>query len=239
MHLETSKWGVVLTLVVLAAGCGEPSASPGGPDGAAGADGDVTKVVPAERFVSGVAQASCEHLFRCCKPAELSAFGVPTKEECLKLFGSAGAIVGDLPGAVKAGRVEYDGAKAAACLDEVAVEACGASASDPMAGHPSCDAAIKGKVAVGSVCETGWECGGGPICVSSGDVGDPGVCVARAKAGDPCESAFDCGESLRCADDGKCAPKKAAGAGCALGDECASGLCTGGACTGATTCTGA
>jgi hypothetical protein len=239
MHVESSKWGVVLTLVTLvAAGCGEPSASPGGPDGAAGPDGSAAKAVPVERFISEASKASCEHLFRCCKPAELSALGLPTKEDCLKLFAAAGAIVGDLPKAVKAGRVEYDGAKAAACLEEVAAEACGASASDPMAGHASCDAAIKGKVAVGSVCETGWECGGG-ICVSSGDVGDPGVCVARAKAGDPCEGLFDCGESLRCADDGKCAPKKVAGAACALGDECASGVCSGGACTGATTCTGA
>jgi hypothetical protein len=239
MHLETAKWGVVLTLLTLAAGCGEPSASPGGPDGAVTADGGATKVVPVERFVSEVAQATCEHLFRCCKPAELSALGVPTKDECLKLFGAAGAIVGDLAKAVKAGRVEYDGAKAAACVAEVAVEACGASGSDPMAGHASCEAAIKGKTAAGSVCETGWECGGGAICVSSGDVGDPGVCVARAKAGDPCEVTFDCGEALRCDETGKCAAKNATGGTCAFGDECVSGVCASGTCASATSCTGA
>lgn len=109
----------------------------------------------------------------------------------------------DIKKAVTAGRAAYDGASAQACLTSVASISCSTIVGG-MADAPDCKKTLAGKVKVGE------KCYGDGI-----DCGDDGYC---SKASGAC--------------DGTCKARIAAGAACAIGDDCIKGYsCVNSVCT--------
>lgn len=98
--------------------------------------------------------------------------------------------------AVTAKRAAYDGSKANDCLAAVKSTACGVGAL--ALNSASCQAAMKGTIAVGSPCY-----GGAPNCVPDAycDLTAntcPGTCKAYAKAGDACAQGQVCAPGTAC-----------------------------------------
>jgi hypothetical protein len=150
-------WLVILFLG--AAACGG--------DGPAGSDDDDDVDPPAslspQQFVAGRARWTCTWAQRCCMKA---VDGVDTSdvEACTQALVASSP---DLVGALASGGVTFDGAQAAACLDELEASSCDpGSTFDGFADHETCRGVVQGTRQVGGACPQGIECSGvGNICV--------------------------------------------------------------------------
>jgi hypothetical protein len=120
--------------------------------------------------------------------------------------------------AIAAGTVQFDGASAQRCLDEI--EATGCAVIDRQS-LEACEATLVGTVAAGGACNLNEECSGDAFCRL--DAMCPGTCQPRAGAAATCEEDDGCQATLRCVD-GVCRAPGASGAGCATANECQGGL---------------
>lgn len=234
-------WSVLLSglmMGVATGGCGSSGSSPDAKGGMAGDGGSASAVMPQD-FFKEVASASCNHLFKCCKPAELSAQMLTSVENCVLAVTAFGSLLGDLKQSVTDKRAVYDEKAAASCVADIANAPCAGTVnmSNPMAPYASCTAAVKGQVAIGGTCKSGWDCAGGATCEVTAAPGDGGIggggtgtCAKVRQLGEPCTFSFDCQDGLACDDTGKCGPKKATGADCTFADDCAGGACVNNKC---------
>jgi hypothetical protein len=79
----------------------------------------------------------------------------------------------------------------------------------------------------GASCRADAECGGDGRCDD-----DAQTCAAAGAAGASCKTER-CGPGLYCDENAHCATRRALGAACELGDECASFTCERSRCVGA------
>lgn len=205
-------------------GAGVGAAGAGG-NGAAGNGGlDVEGLAPidAPTFCKRWAVARTQHLAACYNdphsPADSydDTFRAGQEADCLKILPS-----------IAAGRVTFDGKRAAACA--LAAEAAGAARCANGADESSqCPVAlITGTVPAGGACYDDAtrlyvfgadECAPGNYCRADAC---PGTCTPRAKIGEACNYGT-CVDGAYCKDE-KCAATSALGAAC-TSDSCAKGL---------------
>lgn len=164
------------------AACGGSSDEGGGAGGSV-AVGDL----PAE-----VAKAQCS-LYEKCFGGLATLF--LKGEDCQKVLEerAKNGELGQLGTAVGSGKVKYDGAMAAKCLQEIAARACSELTNRLSA---SCDAAAEGSAAVGEDCSYDFDCKGTAFCKYSGAC--PGKCTDRQAAGGSCTQDDDCQDGLVC-----------------------------------------
>lgn len=117
--------------------------------------------------------------------------------------------------AVEEGRTEYEGAKAAACVDAWRKTDCSELHVEP----DVCREVFRGAVPRGGECTIDQECSGDSIC-SFADA-CPGTCVARLAAGEVCDGSDErCAEGLVCSEaTNRCAQPGRAGDPCGAGVE--------------------
>jgi hypothetical protein len=213
-----------------------------GTEGSGPSDGGAGAAVMPQDFFNKAITASCNRLFRCCKQAELTTLMLTTVDDCVQTVTAFASLLGDLKQAVTDKRAVYDEKAAAKCVADIGNASCAetANASNPMAAQASCTAAVKGQIAAGGTCKSGWDCAGGGTCQFAGAPGQgTGTCTVKGKAGAACDFTVDCDDALYCDDTGKCAPKKTNGADCTFEDDCAGGACVNGKCAAAPPmCTG-
>lgn len=187
----------------------------------AGVDAGVGPV-PIERWCATRAQVECARQVRC---DQLSAVRAP---ECEALH-QAGCDAVSLAGAVHAGRLQYLGAAATACLDAYGGGAC--------AGTPgACDGVFTGLVPPDGGCALEAECDPAGFCFL-GDQVCPHRCLPWAAPGGRCDgwrARCDPGSQTCGAGDAGvmvCGPQQQLGEACPRYDSCAPGLlCLGGQC---------
>lgn len=132
----------------------------------------------------------------------------------------------DLGKAVDAGRVGYDPAFGQACITTAAGFSCAALLDSAAA--PDCLKALNGKVAVGSTCYGGADCGEGKYCSKATPTACSGTCKTQIAAGAACGIADDCVRGYFCSNS-VCTldpPQGSAdvGASCSGGIKCKPGL---------------
>lgn len=223
---------LLIGLTKLLGACGDASegARDGGTVGGdAGPRGDAEVGVPIADLVEEYIVAVCALQVRCGL--------MPDAAACAATLGR-----GDLPQVVafaEAGRVRYDGALLAECLDSLADVACTYTAL-LTAISPSCERFVVGLAADGAACVAGAECAS-ERCVLP-DACTMACCAgtcasAPAAVGGACIDGTGCVDGTRCAD-GRCVALLAEGAPCdQQQDACARGtFCTPEAGGGATRC---
>lgn len=128
------------------------------------------------------------------------------------------ALIGD---AIEAGRVEYDGTKAEACLQELAEVGCGFD-SERVFLKGTCAELMVGTVDAGGDCSVDAECAGEAFCAI--DNSCPGTCTSLRSEGQACDDGDHCQDGLSC--DGTCKAVAARGercgplTACRLDDTC-------------------
>lgn len=171
------------------------------------------KTVGIDQLPGEVAKAQCA-LYQKCFGDLMQLF--LNGEDCLKVSEERvkNGEIGQLASAVDSGKVSYDGAMAAKCLDELAARSC-----DDLVNRltPSCDATAEGSAAVGESCSYDFECKGTAFCKLDG--GCPGKCTERQAAGASCKGDDDCQDGLVCGNATKACVKPAA-----LGEACGGGV---------------
>lgn len=186
-----------------------------------------------EQFAEQSPALTCAQLRECYGDGLIEVFSA----DCETDFGSR-YLEMQLPrlqAAVAVGTVEYDGARAQACLD--AIDAAGCAVGDRPA-LAACDDMLTGTVASGGACSIEPECAGDAFCqIAIGSCG--GSCQARASSGSPCTTSEGCQAGLECYG-GVCRTPAGVGASCQGSDavECAGGLLCVGAMAGPTPAAG-
>jgi hypothetical protein len=138
--------------------------------------------------------------------------------------------------AVEAGRADYDGEAAAACIDKLRNAACDNTLEENRVQPEECDDAFDGNVADGGACFDDEECVSGeceiPSCQMACCTGACAATIPVPAIGQACPNGV-CGDDAFCSEAGTCTALVANGGAC-LGnnDECSYGLyCTeGGTC---------
>jgi hypothetical protein len=188
--------------------------------GSSDTGGGTSGTVPLDQLAPELAKTECGLYEKCVG----SVFGVLLGgEDCVTLterrIDNGG--VGALSAAVNAGTVKYDGAKAAACLKEIAGRDC--SQLDDRSSE-TCDQAAEGSVAVGGDCNYDFDCQGLNYCKFSGSC--PGKCAPHEAAGGTCAKNDDCQDGLICSKQNACVKPAALGEACGGGvqPDCASTL---------------
>ena len=121
---------------------------------------------------------------------------------------------------IDAGRLVFDPAAVAQCVDDYGALGCSLLGSRPPA---SCDLALHGQVALGGACVIDDDCAGSAFCNRSAAC--PGVCAALLAADATCDRNDQCANGLQCLA-GKCGSGAAASEACEGGvaRECQLGL---------------
>ncbi len=200
--------------------------------GGSGGGGDS---VPLDDLASQATAAACARLTRCHFVSDtalcMAVYGPGIYQR--QLFGDFGAAVAT----AKAGKAQYDGAMARACLDATQNGACADTVTPAV-----CDQVFTGTIAVGDRCINNVGCVPGTFCASPISYAAPcdGVCTA---GGTMCNRNVDCSGGMVCdtmmgtpMSSGTCVTPVAAGAegaACGTNNSCASGLfcSSGGVCT--------
>jgi hypothetical protein len=131
------------------------------------------------------------------------------------LYGSSGECA-SLEAAVVAGRLRFDAAAAASCLELVRTAGCQSPAPNPS----PCLRVYQGLVAPGGTCRrTHNECADG-FCEIEGGDGCQGTCQALPRIGQPCGAYQFCAGDAYCKM-GTCAARVHAG----VGEPCTAGQC--------------
>jgi hypothetical protein len=220
-----------LWVCLLAAGCG-------------GGGGSVT----IDNLGTELAKMSCSKIFECCTSAEVmqqfngityNGQPITTEAQCEGFAGGlfAGFLTPQYKDSIAAGRIEYDGDAAQACIDAAANLSC--SAYSMLSGHESvhCEKPfIIPKVADGGGCTQDYECISNNCEGATVDPNGPdtdGMCKPVPTEGQDCTGT--CGQGLYCGYDQTamketCQPVKPNGTMCDVSSECASGTCTSGTC---------
>ncbi len=201
--INSNRIGLLLAGLLAMAACG-------GDDGGS---------VAIDDLADALADAQCARLVRCNTYVSQAA--------CLA---EAQLDVTELKHSIEAGRVSYDGAKVAACLDAFGAAPCDASTEAARVTPAACDEGVKGTVADGGTCYTNTECVSEscnqPDC---GMACCEGVCdptVGDAAIGQSCANAR-CVDGAFCNGSDVCTALLAAGAACQSDGQCAYGLACG------------
>jgi len=180
--------GIVVCLT-LALGCSDTTTGGGGGGGDGGSSGNT---IALEALPAAYYGALCGALYRCpTLPEGGTALAIFRNEAtCVQRAGSlAGANLDDLVTAVRAGRVRYDGAVAARCLQEVTARCAQSDAELARI----CRGAFTGTLAVGAGCWRSEECTEGYCDHETGSARQcPGVCRPSVAAGGACSVARQC-----------------------------------------------
>ncbi|GMV13270.1 MAG: hypothetical protein AMXMBFR56_14940 [Polyangiaceae bacterium] len=177
-------------------------------DGGGGA-----KTVSIDELPAEVAKAQCALYQKCF--GDLFQF-FTNGEDCLKISEERvkNAEIGQLAAAVASGKVKYDGAMAAKCLEDIAARSCAELANRL---SDNCDAAAEGSAAVGEDCSYDLDCKGTAFCKLDGAC--PGKCTERLAAGGACKQDDDCQDGLVCGDATQACVKPGA-----VGEPCGGGV---------------
>lgn len=214
---------LVLVLAASASGCGDV------PDSPSDASVDAVGTITFEQLPAQVAATQCGSLFRCCDATELmnefngSNPPITTEPECVTAFTELFQTnFGRLGEAITAGRLDYDGASAADCLERIDTAACGAATE---VAQSSCqDSVFIGKVAVGGMCKLTDECAGSDVNCNGGSPTTFGSCVALPRMGMTCSGSCAAGAYCDFAVM-TCVAAKANGAACTFSEQCISDFC--------------
>jgi hypothetical protein len=137
-----------------------------------------------------------------------------------------------LQGSIDSGAIQFDAAKAAACVAQIGSTPCsGLLSMGDMNPVADCEGAFVGTIAEGSACGTSDECAGEAVCVT--EEACPGTCVAQVDEGGECNGNDEICKSPTSCVAGICTAPLADGAACEEGNgaECDDGLeCTMGTC---------
>ena len=187
-------------------------------------------------FGPRIAAAECAKAFECCTTEEVNQYFIGTnfqsEQECVDFITMFYASFGNYQASIDAGKMTYDGEKAADCIAVIETATCDAFAHGS-AVLSGCEDFTTGLVANDGECATDSECASN-YC--EGDTVIPvkaGICKTIPGAGEACTS--QCAANLQC-QSGTCMPLKADGASCRDRDECASGSCNGASTQTAGTC---
>jgi hypothetical protein len=165
-------------------GCADTTSSNGGDGGA--------DTLSLDAFASAYYRALCGTLFRCpTLPEGGTALAIFRDEATCAARASVlvGANLDDLVSAARAGRIRYDGAVAARCLQEV-TRRCVQSDTELAR---LCRSAFVGTLAPDAPCFRDEECAGGYCDLRSGsDRRCPGVCRAELGPGAACTDNRQC-----------------------------------------------
>jgi len=206
-----------LVLLVCLAACGEDSS--GGP------------YVPVDMIATSYKDALCKHLVMCGSFADQ-----PT---CLAANVPSNFTVDpNEVAAVLAGKMYYDGGKAAACFAAIAAATCDRTDLDSRTTPKACTALFRGAEKAGGACAFDTECisntcsrtCGELTCCQGTCVGDtPPQTLADAQIGESCNfNGRVCVQGAYCDTTGTCAALKPANVACNSQSECDYGLyCTG------------
>jgi hypothetical protein len=157
-----------------------------------------------ENLSQALAQSYCELAFSCCTAMEQAVIFedlnmVPkTAEECTassKEFYDS-LVLADIKASVDAGRVKYDGALAATCLDKIEGQ-CNSLATGGVGGDAECNAVFVGLVADGGDCVDSQDCATKDSFCTKAQGAMMGKCEAPAKEGESCATTF-CADGLVC-----------------------------------------
>lgn len=219
-------------------------AGPGAVDAAApGAD-----AAPAgpglDELAQPLAGALCPYLFQCCSTDDLQEVfgdeGEPPADvaACVtSLTPIMDEEVSDIAASVAAGRISYDPARMAACLEVIPEGSCASvnEVFDDVFTFPGCQPPFAALVELDGACASDQECKSG-YCPGRVD-DEPGACAERPGEGEKCE--FDCADGFTCDDIGStCIPQRADGETCDGEDQCLSGACLDGICGVSPVCDG-
>ena len=192
----------VLLLLVLASACGGGS-------------------VPREKYTEEAFKAICAHYTTC---------GISKSQDtCNQYFQSILGVyltsgVGTYDEAIKLGKIKYDDAAAARCLNGYANAACSLAALVNPASD--CRSIYVGQIPVGQACGYA-ECVPSAFCSAEADGKCPGTCKARVQAGSAAVSQAECAIGLVFIS-GSCSQPPGEGSSCGTGtglsSVCAAGL---------------
>lgn len=194
--------------------------------GGSSEDGGGGKTLSIEDLPAEYAKAQCGLYKKCFG----DVFGLFSKgEDCETLTKTRveSSSLGQLAAGVAAGKIKYDGAKAADCLAEIAARSCDALAQRT---SEACDLAAEGSVAAGESCDYDFDCVGSLYCKF--DSACPGKCSERQPAGAGCKRDDDCQDGLVCGGATQACVKPGA-----VGDACGGGVAP--ECAPTLTCAGA
>jgi hypothetical protein len=203
--------------------------------------------VPLDNLGIALGEASCEKTFECCNATEImeefdgvevNGQPITTEAQCEAFVGglATGFLVPGLKASVEAGRAEYDGDAAAACMAVLREASCSTFSMEDaiVLEGTGCEQFIIPKVAQGGACTQDYECTT-DNCVGAttepGGASTDGACQPKNTAGQTCM--FDsCADGLFCGFDpntsmSTCQALKADGMTCSGDDECTSDNCEG------------
>ena len=188
-----------------------------------------------DELASPLAGALCPLLFECCSAGDLEEVFEDQSEPPADVAACATSLtplldeeLSEIAEAVAGGRIGYDPARMAACLEVIPDGKCSSLSSlfDDLFSFPGCAPPFTALVEVGEDCLSNEECKTG-YC--PGRINDePGECAELPGEGEKCE--FDCADGFTCDVDSTCVPQRADGEVCEGEDECLSGSCVDGFC---------
>jgi len=115
------------------------------------------------------------------QPAGYQDFYGATAAECETILAAFLGTEADVNASVAAGRIDFDAAQGAACIDDSTAQIDAISCADFFAGNltddASCDAALQGTVAAGGTCYTSIDCVEDTTCTFANGA-DTGTCEA-------------------------------------------------------------
>jgi len=167
--------GCLLVSSLATAGCG---------------DDNSPKSIPLSELSAANGAAFCKQAVACTLPdpdgAIFAVIAKASPDSCADAF--AKNAPGDVAAWVADGKVKYDAAKAAECLNQLATFCLAAGP-----GPDACEATLTGLVAAGGSCDDDVFCAGDARCDMDSVDGDcPGVCKTLVAIGESCESWDDC-----------------------------------------------
>ena len=175
----------LLLVIPLLAACGSTTTGGGTSDG-----GTSTLPIPIDQLFTSLTAAACESLFRCAPTRDSASVRaiLGTQSQCTTAVQRlGGADIADLQRGVREGRVRYDAAAAARCLEGIR-QRCDVNLSlDEL-----CADVFQGTVAMGGQCFRHEECAGDAYCQGTNAM-CPGVCRPRRAPGAACETDRQCG----------------------------------------------
>jgi hypothetical protein len=191
-----------------------------------------------------LAGALCPLLFECCSAGDLGEVFEDEPEQpadaaaCVTVLTPlVGEEIGGIAEAVAAGRIAYDPARMAACLEVIPEGQCGGlnAVFAELFAFPGCEPPFTALVEVGDACGSNEECKSG-FCIDR--VNDElGTCADLPGEGDKCE--FDCADGFTCDDiSSTCIPQRPDGDTCENDQQCVSDSCLEGLCGQSPVCDG-
>lgn len=163
---------------------------------------------------------------RCTRLARCKLF--PDEASCESYVRLATDV--SIAAAIDAHKIDYDGANAHECIQQVAQQSCDLSALDGRSPPAPCAGVFAGKLQGGEACSLDAECASG-TCEQRQDCPESGCCVSAcrpvqssASDGGACAKDRDCQTGLICAKAQRCQKPAAAGADCNNDRECGDGL---------------